>query len=38
MFDVVSTFLIQLINIMPYVIPLILIMNLCSDLLFGGRN
>ena len=35
MFDVVSVFLIQLINIMPYIIPLILIMNLCCDMLFG---
>lgn len=38
MFDVVSTFLVQLINIMPYVIPLILVMNLCCDLLFGGKH
>ena len=38
MFDVVSTFLVQLINIMPYIIPLILVMNLCCDLLFGGKH
>lgn len=38
MFDVVTTFMIQLINILPFIIPLILIMNLCSDLLWGGRH
>jgi len=38
MFDVVTTFMVQLINILPFIIPLILIMNLCSDLLWGGRH
>ena len=37
MFDVVETFLIQFINILPFLIPFILIMNLINDLLFGGR-
>jgi len=37
MFEVVETFLIQFINILPYVIPLILIMNLVSHLLWGDR-
>lgn len=37
MFDVVETFLIQFINILPYVIPLILIMNLVAHLLWGDR-
>ena len=35
MFDVVLQFLIQLINLMPYFIPLILIMNLVCDMLWG---
>lgn len=37
MFDVVNTLLIQLINILPIFIPLILIMNLIADLLWGGK-
>lgn len=37
MFDVAKTFMIQLIGILPFVIPLILIMNLCCDMLFGRR-
>jgi len=37
MFDVVNTLLIQLINILPVFIPLILIMNLIADLLWGGK-
>lgn len=35
MFEVAETFLIQLIEIMPFVIPLILVMNLICYLLFG---
>lgn len=37
MFDVVETFLIQFINILPFIIPFILIMNLACDMLWGGR-
>lgn len=37
MFEVVETFLIQLINILPVLIPLILIINLISSLLWGGK-
>lgn len=35
MFDVVQSLLIQLINILPVFIPLILIMNLIAGLLWG---
>ena len=38
MFDVVEIFLIQFINILPFLIPFILIMNLICSLLFGGRQ
>lgn len=38
MFEVVETFLIQFINILPFIIPFILIMNLVCKLLFGGRE
>lgn len=38
MFEVVETFLIQFINILPYIIPLILIMNLVSSMLWGERQ
>lgn len=34
MFEVVETFLIQFINILPFIIPFILIMNLVHSLLF----
>lgn len=37
MFDVTETFLIQLINIMPFMIPFILIMNLVCSMLWGGK-
>ena len=37
MFDVVESFLIQLIGIMPFIIPFILIMNLVCDMLWGGK-
>lgn len=37
MFDVVETFLIQFINILPFLIPFILIMNLIAYLLWGGK-
>lgn len=35
MFEVAETFLIQLINILPFLIPFILIMNLVSSMLWG---
>lgn len=37
MFECVETLLKQLINILPVFIPLVLIMNLIADLLWGGR-
>ncbi len=37
MFEVVETFLIQFVNMLPFLIPFILIINLCADMLFG-RN
>lgn len=37
MFDVVETFLIQFINILPFLIPFILIMNLVSSMLWGDK-
>lgn len=36
MFEVVETFLLQFINLLPFFIPFILVMNLIADLLFGG--
>lgn len=37
MFEVVETFLVQFINILPFLIPFILIMNLIQSLIFGGN-
>lgn len=37
MFEVAEQFLVQLINIMPFLIPFILVMNLISHLLWGGK-
>lgn len=37
MFEVVETFLIQFINILPFVIPFILIMNLVCSMLWGDK-
>lgn len=37
MFEVAETFLVQLVGIMPFIIPFILIMNLICYLLWGGR-
>ena len=37
MFDITEQFLIELINFIPYLIPLILVFNLLCDMLFG-RN
>lgn len=36
MFDICQQFLIQFINVLPFLIPFVLIINLCSDMLFGG--
>ena len=38
MFNVVETFLIQFINILPFIIPFILIMNLVCRMLFNERS
>ena len=35
MFEVVETFLIQFIEMLPFLIPFILILNLCCYLLWG---
>lgn len=37
MWEIVETLLIQFINMLPFLIPFIMIFNLASDLLFG-RN
>lgn len=37
MFDITETFLVQLVNIMPFMIPFILIMNLICSMLWGGK-
>ena len=37
MFEVAETFLIQFINIIPFLIPFILIMNLICSMLWGGK-
>lgn len=37
MFDFVETLLLQLINILPVFIPLILVINLISSLLWGDK-
>lgn len=37
MFDVVETLLVQLVNYMPFLICLILIMNLISSILWGDK-
>lgn len=37
MFEVVETFLIQFIGILPFLIPFILIINLCCSMLWGDR-
>ena len=37
MFEVSEVFLVQLVNIMPFLIPFILVMNLVSHLLWGGK-
>lgn len=38
MFDLVQTLLVQLINVLPFFIPFVLIMNLCSSLLWGENK
>lgn len=37
MIEVITTFMIQFIGILPCIIVLILILNLCAFLLWGGR-
>ena len=37
MFDIATTFMIQFINMLPALIPFILIMNLCASLLWGDK-
>lgn len=37
MFEVTETFLVQFINILPFIIPFILIMNLIYEMLWGGK-
>lgn len=37
MFEVIQTFLIQFINMLPFLIPFTLIMNLVHSLLFDKR-
>lgn len=37
MIDITIQFLLQVIDMLPYLIPIILILNLCCDMLFG-RN
>ena len=37
MFEVIETFLLQFINILPFFICFILIMNLVCEMLWGGR-
>ena len=37
MWEIVETLLIQFINMLPFLIPFILVMNLACDMLFG-RN
>ena len=37
MFDVATTFMVQFINMLPALIPFILIINLCAYLLWGGK-
>lgn len=37
MFEVVETFLIQFINMLPFLIVFILIMNLIYEMLWGGK-
>lgn len=37
MFEVTETLLIQLVNIMPFLIPFTLIMNLIFEMLWGGK-
>ena len=38
MFEVVEQFMIQFIGILPFLIPMVLIINLCSYMLWGGRQ
>lgn len=37
MFEVAEVFMVQFINIMPFLIPFILVMNLIYAMLWGGK-
>lgn len=37
MFEVVETFLLQFINLLPFLIVFILVMNLVCSMLWGGK-
>ena len=37
MFDIATTFMVQLINMLPALIPLILVINLIAGLLWGDK-
>lgn len=37
MFEIVETFLVQFVNLLPFLIVFILVMNLVAYLLWGGR-
>lgn len=38
MFEVVEQFLLQFIDLLPFLIPFILVMNLVNSMLFGGKS
>lgn len=38
MFDCAIQLMIELVDWLPYLIPIILVFNLSADLLFGGKN
>lgn len=37
MFDIVIDMIIDFAELLPYIIPVILVMNICSSLLFGEK-
>lgn len=37
MFEVIETFLIQFVNLLPFLIVFILVMNLVCNMLWGGK-
>lgn len=38
MFSVAIDFLIELVNLIPYLVVVILSFNICANLLWGGKN